>query len=183
MIYLKWLCFTLVDYLLLIPFMVAVVPASLFTKNGWKYAPWASTEPNPPQGDRGWIRERSPYPQVIDGWKGYINRVAWLWRNPNYPLQKLLAIFHSPKSVVVLKGNPNVSDKYAKRGWYFARCYVGKKLTGFEFYCVIPWGKPAWKRCLRARLGWKIMTDKFEKTGLAQLVNTFNPVKTFGESV
>jgi hypothetical protein len=179
-IYLKFLLFTLLDYLLLPLFYVAVIPASLFTKNGWKYAPWASTAPNPPQGDRGWIRERSPFPKITTGFKGYINRVMWLWRNPNYPLQAALAVEYAPNLIVSFNGNDKISDKYAKPGWYFATAKNARETVAFEFYCVIPW---AFGKCLRARLGWKIMSSKFKESGLAQLVNTFNPVKSYGESL
>lgn len=52
------------------------------------------------------------------------------------------------------------------------------RVVAFEFYCVFPCG---FGRCLRSRLGWKIMTDKFERFGFAQLVNTFNPLDGYGD--
>jgi hypothetical protein len=181
MIYLKWLGFTLIDWLLL-PFFFVVVPfISFFTKDGWgDFTKYFGTYDNPPQGDRGWIRERSPFPKIIDGWKGYINRVMWLWRNPNYPLQAALAVEYAPHFVVSFNGNAKISDKYAKPGWYFATATNARETVAFEFYCVLPW---AFGKCLRARLGWKIMSSKFETSGIAPLVNTINPVKTYGESV
>jgi hypothetical protein len=183
MIYLKWLGFTIADWLLLPFFFVAVPFASLFTKDGWgSVTKYLGTYDNPPQGDRGWIRERSPFPKIIDGWKGYINRVMWLWRNPNYPLQAALAVEYAHYLIVSFNGNDKISDKYAKPGWYFATATNSRNAdtVAFEFYCVLPW---AFGKCLRARLGWKIMSSKFETSGIAPLVNTINPFKTFGESV
>jgi len=181
MIYLKWLLFAFIDIATLPLFYVAVIPASLFTKDGWVgITKYLGTTDNPPEGDRGWIRERSPFPQTTDGWKGYVNRVMWLWRNPNYPLAKKLGVEYAPNLVVSFNGNDKISDKYAKPGWYFATATDARETVAFEFYCVIPW---RFGKCLRARLGWKILTSKFEESGIAPLVNTLNPVKSYGESL
>lgn len=181
MIYLKWLLLTLVDYALLIPFFLLVPFASLFTAKGWNsITKYVGTYDNPPQGDRGWIRERSLFPKVTTGLKGYINRVFWLWRNPNYPYQKLASVEYAPNILVSWSGNDKISDKYARAGWYFATAKNARQTVAFEFYGVFPhyFGK-----CLRVRLGWKIMSSKFEESGIAPLVNTCNPLKTFVESV
>ena len=181
MIYLKWLLLTIIDWLLLIPFFVSVPVAALFVVDNWNgIGRIYSTEPNPPQGDRGWVRERCPFPFKLDGLKGYVNRVFWLWRNPNYPYQKLASVEYAPHILVSWNGDDKISDKYAKPGWYFATATLAGKTVAFEFYCVIP---HKWGKCLRARLGWKIMSSKFEESGIAPLVNTCNPFKTFGESV
>ena len=51
------------------------------------------------------------------------------------------------------------------------------QVVGFEFYGVFPYCKT---RDVRIRLDWKILTDKFQRQGFAQLVNTFNPFDGYG---
>lgn len=75
-------------------------------------------------------------------------------------------------------GDPNISDKERRPGWYFAQLRLAGKLIGFELYVVAPW---SFGRCIRMRLGWKLMTDKFERYGFAQLVNTCNPFDGYGD--
>jgi hypothetical protein len=176
----KWLLLTIADYLLLVPFFIAAPFASLFTKNGWGVFAFLSTYDNLPQGDSGWIRERSPFPKTIDGFKGYINRVCWLWRNPNYQFQKMAGFNYSKKLKVTLKGNAEISDKYGKAGKYLALATDGTTIKAFEMYAIVPTFKG---KCCRVRLGWKINTDKFKKLGFAPLVNTITPHKSFGASL
>lgn len=184
MIYLKWLVLAIVDWFLHLSLIVAAPSVAFTTKPqphglapyswGWIYG----TYDNPPQGDEGFVRERCFFPGVIDGWKGYLNRVLWMIRNPLYGFAKWSAVEREPYMRVSYVGNPNISDKYKIPGWYFAKCYdTSSKVRAFEFYCVLPWG---FGKCLRVRLGYKIMTDKFARYGFAQLVNTANPFKSYG---
>ena len=67
------------------------------------------------------------------------------------------------------------------------------KVVGFEFYGIFPWMPEdktfsvfRWTfkikaKDLRVRLGWKILTDKYQIGGFAPLVNTFNPVDGYGK--
>lgn len=184
-IYGKWVVLALLDWALLLTVPVAAPVIAAFTlEQSYGQAPYTwgwlwGTYDNPPQGDEGFVEKRSPFPGVITGMRGYVNRVAWMIRNPMYGYARLAAIKWHPDLQLSYVGDPSISDKYRRPGWYFAKLRLGSKLVGFEFYCVLPW---LFGRCLRARLGWKIMTDKFQRYGFAQLVNTCNPFDGYGDS-
>lgn len=185
MTYLRWLFLTLLDWLLLltVPFVAPIVAAFYREQPygrrpytwGWLYGTWD----NPPQGDQGFVRQRALFLGVTTGFKGYLNRVMWMLRNPLYGFAKLSSTPYDPEHKLTYVGNPDVSDKYKNAGFYFAKLHDNKKLIAFEFYCVYPW---AFGRCLRVRIGWKLMTDKFQRYGFAQLVNTCNPFSSFGDN-
>lgn len=185
MIFLKWLLLCLIDWLMHITLLVAPPTIALFTREmpydqrpytwGWLWGTWD----NPPQGDQGFVRSHATFPEITTGWKGYVNRVQWMWRNKLYGLAKLMAISYSPTLRLSYVGDPNISDKYKRPGYYFAKLHDGKRLVAFEFYCVLPWSA---RRNFRCRLGWKFMTDKFSRYGFAQFVNTANPFDGYGKS-
>lgn len=185
MIYLKWFLFTILDYLLLLTVPLAALIISAFTReqpyNLGSYS-WGSlwgTYDNPPQGDEGYVSKRSWFPGITTGFKGYLNRVWWMIRNPLYGYSKIAGLKYNPAYSLVVLGNENISDKYKIPGWMFARLYDRNKLVGFEFYYVKPWSET---KDLRMRLGWKITTGKYEEFGFAHLVNTINPFDGYGDS-
>ena len=184
MIYLKWLVLCLFDWVLLLTVPIAAPIIAAFTRPqphdagpyswGWIWG----TYDNPPQGDVGYVRQRSPVPGLITGWQGYLNRTWWMIRNPLYGFARGSSIAYRPDFDQVLIGKDGISDKDKVPGWYFVRLYRKGKLAGFEFYGVFPWSET---RNLRVRLGWKILTDKFKRNGFAQLVNTVNPFDGYGD--
>lgn len=137
------------------------------------------TYDNPPQGDEGYVAKRSLFLGVTTGFKGYVNRVMWMIRNPLYGLAKRMALPYSETARLVIQGNTDISDKYKIPGTMFARLYEGNKLIGFEFYMVKPWSET---RDIRCRLGWKMTTDKFKEKGFAQFVGTCNPFDGYGDN-
>jgi hypothetical protein len=185
MIYVKWLLLCLIDFALhlTLPFVPPVVAlftrAQPYDRRPYTWGGWWGTWDNPPQGDQGFVAKHAWFIGVTTGWRGYLNRVQWMWRNKLYGFAKLVSLSYSPDLQLSYIGNPNISDKYRTPGWYLAKLHYKKRLVGFEFYCVLPWSQ---NRNLRCRLGWKIMTDKFQRYGFAQLVNTCNPFDGYGES-
>lgn len=185
MIYLKWFVLAALDILLLLTVPIAApVVAALYRaqphglpayKWGWMWG----TYDNPPQGDEGYVRKRAPFPGECFGWKGYLNRVMWMIRNPMYGFARLVALDYNVTQVQHLIGKDGISDKEGIPGWYFVRVYSPHKLVGFEFYGVFPYSKT---RDLRVRLGWKILTSKFKEKGFAPIVNTINPFDGYGDS-
>lgn len=157
--------------------LVAVI-LSLFTRPDQKNWGWVyGTYDNPPQGDRGYVTKRSPFPNQLTGFKGYINRVMWVIRNPLYGYNKWAGVNWQGGEVKV-RGNPDISDKYKVSGWMFATYRDGKgKLVAFEFYSITPYTK---HRNLRVRVGYKIKSDKFRTDGFAPLVFTINPFDGYG---
>lgn len=184
MIYLKWLALALLDWAMHLTLLVAPPIIAAFTREmpyGLRPYTWGSlwgTWDNPPQGDQGFVSKHAIYAGVTTGWRGYINRVQWMWRNKLYGLAKLMAVPYSPDFQLSYVGDATISDKHKRPGYYFARLHDGKRLAAFELYCVLPWSET---RNLRMRLGWKMMTDKFQRYGFAQLVNTFNPFDGYGD--
>ena len=102
----------------------------------------------------------------------------WMIRDPLYGYARYAALDYSPELQISLRGDPTISDKEKRPGWYFATARRDGRTVGFELYAVLPWSS---SRNLRMRLGWKIMTDKFQRYGFAQLVNTFNPFDGYGD--
>jgi hypothetical protein len=184
MIYSKWLALCLADWLLLLTLPIAAPIVAAFTRAeqfGYDNYSWGwiwGTYDNPPQGDEGFVRKRAPFKGLITGWQGYVNRVAWMIRNPLYGFAKIAGVKYDPQYALEFSGNPDISDKYKISGFYFATLKDNGKLVAFELYAVLPYG---FGRCVRARLGWKIMTDKFERYGFGQFVNTFNPFDGYGD--
>ena len=185
MIYIKWLALALLDWLLLITVPIAAPIIAAFTSEmphdqppytwGWLWG----TYDNPPQGDEGYERNRALFPNTTTGFKGYINRVLWMFRNPLYGFAVKASIPYDPTHRMVVIGNQDVSDKYEIPGWYWVRLYdAGNKLIGFEFKGVFPYTAT---RDVRIRIGWKLLTSKFEKYRFAQLVTTFNPFDGYGD--
>lgn len=185
MIYAKWLLLSIIDYLLWPTIFVMAPSIAVFTREqSYGMAPYSwgwlwGTYDNPPQGDQGFVLERCFFPGQTSGWKGYLNRVLWMFRNPLYGYARMASVPWSDGIAVILRGREDISDKYGRPGWYFAKAVDDRdNCVAFEFYCVLPW---AFGKCLRMRLGWKIMTDKFKRYGFAQLVNTFNPLDGYGD--
>lgn len=189
MIYLKWLLFCLTDILLLPVWFIGAFIVSIWTRPAPDLGPdtepwggWFGTYDNPPQGDIPWVTRRSPFPNIITGWKGYYNRVKWLHRNNGYGLNKLMGLTNSPDYFVMCTGNEDITDRDMIPGSYFAVCKDRNgKVLAFEYYVVLPWiNYKGFSKCWRARLGWKIMSSKFTRYGFAPMVNTANPFKSYG---
>ena len=185
MIYLKWLLLCVIDWLLILSLPVAVPVIAAFTRaqpHGQYPYSWGwiwGTYDNPPQGDEGFVRKRAWFPGETYGWKGYLNRIHWMIRNPLYGAARKMALDYSEHDTMKLIGKDGISDKYKIPGWYWVRLYKRGVLVGFEFYGVFPYLKES--RVLRIRLGWKILTEKFEGRGFAQFVNTANPFGAYGD--
>ena len=180
-VYVRWAALFLCDIVMLFVAYPLAPFLSLFTAYGWpKWGAWFWTFDNSPQGDRGFIRSRAPFTPAETPFQRYANRVAWLWRNPLYGFQRASAVEYKQDYVVTHTGNPDISDKYKIAGQYFAECRDSTgKLVAFEFYLVKPW---LFGRCIRVRIGWKVMTDKFSSKGFAPFVDTINPVDGYGNN-
>jgi hypothetical protein len=175
MIALKYAILATLDLLLLPVWFVAAPVYSLFTASGWpSWGVWFQTYDNPPEGDARHIRTYGT---------GYYQRVLWLWRNPGYGFAKMCSIGYGNGLVIKIVSasgwRDEISDKYGKAGHYLATCRnIDGDLIAFELYIVKP---SLFGKCLRVRIGWKILTDKFASMGFAPLVNTINPIKSYGQ--
>lgn len=175
-----WLfCFVFDILLSVIHYPLAVI-ISLFTTEGWsKWMALFVTYDNPPQGDGGWITKRSYFPQETTGFKGYLNRVGWLWRNPLYGFNRLVSVSEDDILRIDVIGDKDISDKYKRAGSYLATAYDSfGELVAFEYYLVKPITE---NKCIRIRIGWKLMTDKLQRLGFAPFVDTFHFWKQYGD--
>lgn len=173
-------------YRALLPTVLVVSPVlALFTRSQYRedrqYS-WGGlygTYDNPPQGDQGYVTKRAPFPNVTTGVRGWFNRTVWTIRNPLYNYKRKVSVTYRECTVVTIKGNKDISDKYRIPGWMFARAYCSQgRLIAFEWYSVTPWSR---KRGLRVRIGWKIKGRKFDRPNdFAPLVFTINPFDGYG---
>jgi hypothetical protein len=133
-----------------------VVPILLLTK--WKgFSTWF--------GNEKWGRGNAHFEHHTEGfWEEF----HWLTiRNPiNNLFNRFGALYVYPVNIVA--GNPNIGDNIAG-GFCFAD--MGKY---WEFYCIIPYLK---NRCVRIRLGWKIIGKKPGE--LCPMVVVFNPIQNY----
>jgi hypothetical protein len=95
-------------------------------------------------GNAKWGRANN-HPSPTSRTSGYLQELLWLvWRNPvNNFLTETLSVTKAPYK---LTGDPDIGDK-TKGGFYSIR--MG---DAWEYYWIKPYGK----RCIRARIGWKI---------------------------
>lgn len=119
---------------------------------------WFDTPDNPLDGDSGFISEHAPYPGEQTGVKRYVNRVAWLLRNPAYGFTYSVLSHDVASMPRVIHGDPLVSDSKnvtTGRATGLSGCVIVSEDDAFEFYYVRQWGSSA--NCLRLRLGWKML--------------------------
>jgi hypothetical protein len=93
-------------------------------------------------GNAKWGRGNNHYAYPT---KNYWQEFLWLvWRNPvNNLMTKTLSVTKAPYSLI---GDGGIGDK-TRGGLY--RALMG---SAWEYYWIKPYGK----RCIRARIGWKI---------------------------
>lgn len=185
---LKWLAISAVDILLALSLFwyVGAIFVALTSKpevdtDRHTWGGWFGTYDNPPQGDSQW-QTICPFPFITDGWRGYVNRVGWMWRNPGYNFQKQFGVKYSEHYILSDSNSDYISDKYGIAGTSLCKVYnLYGELVAFQLYIVHPYS--FWKgKCFRAKLGYKVRTDKFKELGFAPVVNTINPFKSFGET-
>ncbi len=116
-------------------------------------------------GNKKWGRANNhPYLST----KGYWQEFNWLaLRNPVNNLQ--CVTLGARQSPYELSGDPDIGDKI-KGGFYSV-----KMGNAWEYYWIKPYGK----RCIRARIGWKILNNTGE---FAQFVFVINPWKPYSGS-
>lgn len=148
---------TLIRYILSVLLYVLLLPVSsvaafvipAFTRaqysanRQYTWGGWFGTYDNPPQGDTGFVTKRAPFPNCTRGFRGYVNRVAWMRRNRLYGLKRKLALDFKEGTVKVLTGEVLVSDKYRIPGTLRTECLYAGKAYAFEYYKVLPWGPVA----------------------------------------
>lgn len=120
-------------------------------------------------GNRKWGRARE-HPSPDSRTSGYWSELLWLaWRNPvNNLFCEVLAVDWS-QEIRRVRGDEDIGDK--KRGGFYAAS-VGDI---WEYYWVKPYTVFGARRCVRARIGWKILNADMP----AAFVFAINPWKKY----
>jgi hypothetical protein len=154
---------------------------SLFTAKGWPiWGKFLQTPDNLPVGDRQFLREGAPYPGIFHtGWKAWVNRTAWLYRNPMMGLSvDTLGYKPLPHDSILSCGNPRVGDKRKVEGLFSQYVYRQGKLVAFQHYYIKRWSET---KCSRLRVGYKLSSWPNPKNnGKYQFVFAPTPWKNFG---
>jgi hypothetical protein len=154
---------------------------SLFTANGWPARDkWILTPDNLSCGDRQFMREGAPFIGMgHKGIKAWINRTAWLYRNPMMGFAvEVLGFKPSEIDRCYSVGNPLVGDKRKVEGLFSQEVVRGLDEAAFQHYFIYAYNE---KYCFRARLGWKLSSWPNPKNGgKYQFVCALTPVKKYG---
>ena len=140
--------------------LAPILPAFAIGKDHLPYElSYFSAEDNPLDGDIGYVMLHAPFKGYgVTGWRQYINRVVWLWRNPGYGFSYSV-LGHQVNSMPrVVSGDPLVSDSVnltVGRMHGLSGHVLVREGRAFELYLVRQYGKSG--RCFRLRLGWKLL--------------------------
>lgn len=148
---------SLLIYLLIFPLIILSIPiVSTLLLTSW-------TGRTTIFGNEKWGRANN---HPVHPTTGYWQEFAWLvWRNPVNNLMAItLAVKQKP---YILVGDSGIGEKY--RGGFY-RIYMGKF---WEYYWIKPYGK----RCIRARIGWKINGKSLNER--CEFVFTITPWKEY----
>lgn len=134
------------------------------------------TPDNSLDGDYGWKTEHRWFkksPKVDEGWRRWVNRFRWLWRNSAHGFKReYLGFVPKEGFVCSVKGDQATSNRPLHNGAVLRWVVNPDGKAGFQFYFVRAWSK---NRCLRINMGWKLWQNP--KIGeYAQHVCSINPL-------
>lgn len=151
-----------------------------------RWLSWFDTPDNPLDGDLGYVMLHAPYKgYIVTGWRQYINRVVWLWRNPGYGFSYSVLGAQINSQPLVVSGDPYISDSpnlTIGRTRGLSGHVLLRSGTYFEYYRVKQYGDSG--RCFRLRLGWKMLgflnePARWPLGGRAQFVCGIKPLGRF----
>jgi hypothetical protein len=115
------------------------------------------TPDNSLDGDKGWKNEHRLFKgshKVDTGWRRWINRFLWLWRNPAHGFKReYLGFSPEPGYTYTYRGNQHTGNRPLSNGVVYRKATNPDGKVGFQFYLVWAWSK---KYCLRINIGWKL---------------------------
>lgn len=168
--FLRWLLFIPVELcFLLVALLLAPVLPLFASEAGWlpPWLSWFGTSDNPLDGDSGFLSEHAPFLGPQTGWRRYLNRVAWLIRNPAYGFDFAVLGFVASQ-FTTWQGWGDITADDTRDGWYL---HVGTNPDGssaWQFWLSHHWTAD---RFLRINLGWKL----WAAPGLCQFVIAAHP--------
>ncbi len=138
---------------------------------------WFDTTDNPLDGDDGFKTEHAPFKGEVTGWRRYINRVVWLWRNPSYGFDINVIGFRADKrSYRHVRGKRPISGDNAIPGWYLAEVVNPDGSSAWQFFWVVHLTAA---HCMRLNLGWKLWGWRYGAANTCQFVCSFTPWKAY----
>lgn len=170
MMVLRWFLFVLADLAFLV-LAYALAPFLPVFAIGRPMLPrclaWFQTPDNPLDGDAPYQLLHAPFKGVQVGWRRYINRVFWLWRNPAYGFDLAVLGFDAGGKVTITKRGPSALGGALVTGWFFATAVNLDGSSAWQFYAVKVWGAHA----SRVNFGWKLWSTP----GRCQFAMSVNP--------
>lgn len=167
----RWLCLAIISLCVVLTACLLAPVLPLFalgsdTLPHWLR--WFQTPDNSLDGDENFKKNVAPFPGPQRGWRQYINRVVWLWRNPSYGFDlEVLGFTATEDAILSVFGTLPMNAAPPRTGWYFALAENLDGTAAWQFYAVKRWG--AWAS--RVNFGWKL----WSVPGKCQFVVTIQP--------
>ena len=187
MVCFKWIAFALSEkFMDIINYLTAPIVVLFADSDGWlpSWLSWYQTPDNSLDGDAPWRDGRRPFADNT-GWRRYLNRIAWLYRNSMYGYANSVVGFSKDESGVLVRSfeAPAGSGKpkgYETTGGPLLKwkvIYKGK-VKAFQMFWIWPWGNG---RCIRMNIGWKLWDWCNPKWKSCNCVLSINPWKKMEE--
>jgi len=174
--YLRYIILVIISLLAdLVNYAVAPIVTLFASEDGWlpRWLWWFQTPDNPLDGDGGWQQKHRPYLIEDSKAKRWWNRTRWIYRNSMYGFAiDVLGAKTKGTDVLVVKGNPQVSNRPLTNGLVTRVLYRDNKPIYWQFYYVRAWSAT---RCIRINLGWKLWGFKAGEDNNLQLTHSPNP--------
>lgn len=171
--FVRWIALAIVNlFVVVLAYLLApILPAFAIGRATLpRFLSWFQTPDNPLDGDANFKANVAPFPGEQSGWRQYVNRIFWLWRNPSYGFDLAVLGFTASKLAAVVKVGPLPLAGAPQTGWYFATATNPDGSRAWQFYAVKVWGRCA----SRVNFGWKL----WSAPGLCQFAMTINPYLT-----
>jgi hypothetical protein len=173
--YIKWVLLFIPNLVMLLLAVVLspILPLFALGKDHLpKFLLWFDTEDNPLDGDAGFKSEHAPFKGSQSGVKQYINRVAWLLRNPAYGFGTTVLSFNPQGfELTSSSGTHPFNGGNDKEGLLKASAKNSAGQYAFQFLYVKHYSNGT--TCFRVNLGWKITSYP----GSVQYVCSISPYK------
>lgn len=156
----------IVKWLLMLPLSLATKPFGLVTypfvclfcsEEGWLpgILSWWQTPDNSMDGDEGFATLHAPFKGSVSGYKRWVNRVAWGYRNSMYGLKINVLGYHLEEGFDLnYRGSVwKPSDRPVTEGWSLRIATNPSGAKAYHFVCFYRIHK---KYCLDFMSGWKL---------------------------
>lgn len=161
----------------LVNYPLAPVAVLFADEAGWlpRWLNWFQTPDNSLDGDAGWKNEHRWFrasPMVNQGWRRWVNRFRWLWRNSMHGFERaVLGFTPAPGFTYLARGGQAIGNRPLREGLVWREAVNPDGRAAFQLYLVKAWSA---RYCLRVNLGWKLWQNPKEGR-VCQHVVSLNP--------